>query len=171
MTSSKFTAGTVFPDLIWPALGGGEIAPGQGTGWRLLVVYRGKHCPRCRSYLKTLQDMLGDFAEAGIAVYAISADPVERASAEAQDEGWTFPLGYDLAPPQMRQPGLYLSDPRSPEETDRPFSEPGIFVINDAGRVQIIDVSNSPIARPDMRQLLGGLKFVMEKGYPIRGTA
>jgi hypothetical protein len=59
---------------------------------------------------------------------------------------------------------------RSPEETDRPFPVPGLFVVNPEGRAHIIDVSNAPFARPDLDALLNGLKFIREKNYPIRGT-
>ena len=34
---------------------------------------------------------------------------------------------------QMLALGLYVSEPRSEEETDRPFAEPGVFVINADG--------------------------------------
>jgi hypothetical protein len=71
----------------------------------------------------------------------------------------------------MRGLGLYVSNPRSPEETDRPFPEPALFVINPKDELQIIDVSNAPFARPDLEALLAGLKFVIANDYPIRGTA
>lgn len=44
MTSNKMTAGMPFPDISWAALDGGRVAPAQGSGWRMLVIYRGKHC-------------------------------------------------------------------------------------------------------------------------------
>ena len=69
----------------------------------------------------------------------------------------------------MRQLGLYISEPRSPEETDRPFAEPAVFVVNAAAETQIIDISNSPFARPDLKSLLKGLQFIVSKDYPIRG--
>lgn len=67
--------------------------------------------------------------------------------------------------------GLYISAPRSPNETDRLFPEPGLFVVNPEGKAHIIDVSNAPFARPDLRGVLNGLKFIRERDYPIRGTA
>ncbi|MEP6566760.1 MAG: redoxin domain-containing protein [Mesorhizobium sp.] len=168
--SEKLTAGSPFPSLSWSALGEGRIDPITDDGWRLLIVYRGKHCPLCRQYLKTLNGMFSDFEEAGIKVYAVSADPQEKAKAEATEDGWSFPVGYDLQPDQMRMLGLYVSSPRSPEETDRPFAEPGLFGINPAGEVHLIDISNAPFARPDLQMVLNGLKFVMSKDYPTRGT-
>ncbi|WP_010188468.1 redoxin domain-containing protein [Sphingomonas sp. PAMC 26605] len=169
MTSAKMTAGAHFPDLSWRAVGGGRIAPAQDAGWRLLVVYRGKHCPVCRQYLKTLDGMLQEFADAGITVYAVSADPQERAEQEAAEEGWHVPVGYDLSSEEMATLGTYVSTPRSPEETDRPFSEPALFVVDPAGKAYVIAVSNAPFARPDLQMLLRGLRFVMDKDYPIRG--
>jgi peroxiredoxin len=171
MPTAKLGAGAPFPQITWPRVGGGLVEPSNHTGWLLLVVYRGKHCPLCKRYLKTLNDLMGEFEEAQIAVAAISADPLEKAQADVEEHGWRFPVGYDLTPPQMRELGLYISDPRSPDETDRQFSEPGVFVVNGEKRAQIIDISNAPFARPDLRSLLDGVKFVKARDYPIRGCA
>jgi hypothetical protein len=70
----------------------------------------------------------------------------------------------------MQALGLYVSNPRSPQETDRPFSEPGLFLINPAGQVQLIDISNAPFARPDLAGIARGAKRIQEMNYPIRGT-
>jgi hypothetical protein len=70
----------------------------------------------------------------------------------------------------MQALGLYVSNLRSADETDRPFPEPGLLVVNSEGKVQIIDISNAPFARPDLNSILKGVKFIQEKRYPIRGT-
>lgn len=147
------------------------MVPSNGSGWRLRVVYRGKHCPLCKTYLNTLNEMVGEFQAANIALFTVSADGKEKAEADVAEHGWTFPVGYGLSVDEMRQLGLYISDPRSPQETDRPFAEPALFVINPAGNTQIIDISNAPFARPDLKSLLKGLQFVISKDYPIRGRA
>ena len=139
-------------------------------GWRLLADYRGKHCPICKRYLKTLDGLLDDFRAAGVAVAAVSADPREKAEADVAEQAWRFPVGYGLTIEQMRSLGLYISDPRSSQETDRPFSEPGLFLVNPASNAQIIDVSNAPFARPDLQMILNGVKTIIEKSYPVRGT-
>lgn len=169
--SKKLDAGARFPKLDWPAVGGGRLDLAAAGGWRLLVVYRGAHCPLCKRYLATLGELSAAFAAAGVSVAAVSADPRAKAEADVDVHGWRFPVGYDLSPDQMRDLGLYVSHPRSPQETDRPFSEPGLFALRPDDRLQIIDVSNAPFARPDLAALLDGLKFVIEKDYPIRGTA
>lgn len=71
----------------------------------------------------------------------------------------------------IHAPTRRVSDPRAPQETDRPFAEPALFVINPEGDTQIIDVSNARFVRPDLLSLLKGLQFVIGKGYPIRGSA
>ena len=166
----KLAAGTAFPALSVPRLGGGQVSPAEGEGWRLLIVYRGRHCPLCKAYLKTLDGLLEDFAALDVSVAAISGDPEEKAAADAAEHGWRFPLGFGLSVEQMRQLGLYVSEPRSPQETDRPFPEPGLFLINPAGQVQILDISNAPFARPDLAAILRGARIIQERQYPIRGT-
>ncbi len=73
---------------------------------------------------------------------------------------------------KVRELGLYISHPRSPEETDRPFPEPGVFIVNDKGKAQVIDLSNAPFARPELEMVLHGLEYIRdpEENYPIRGT-
>jgi peroxiredoxin len=170
MPATKLAAGEAFPDIRVPRLGGGELAPAAQDGWRLLVVYRGKHCPLCKPYLKTLDGLLDDFAAANVSVAVVSADPAEKASADVAEFGWRFPVGHDLSLAQMQALGLYVSTPRSAQETDRPFAEPGLFLINPEGRVQIVDISNAPFARPDLAAIARGAKRIQEMSYPIRGT-
>ena len=169
-TSSKFGAGAPFPEYVWPLTTGGDLNVARMPGWRVLIVYRGKHCPRCTTYFKTLDGLLEGFKAAGIAVAAVSADPAEKANASVTENGWRFPVAYGLTMDQMRTLGLYVSEPRSPQETDRPFAEPGLFVVNPNNNVQVVDVSNASYARPDLATLLGGIKFAIDNRLPVRGT-
>jgi peroxiredoxin len=165
-TTLKLEAGGAVPATAVPKIGGGEIAIGNSGARQMVVIYRGEHCPICRAYLQRLDGLYDEFRAQGTEVVAISADPREKAESEAAEEGWRFPLGYGLTIDQMRQFGLYICEPRSPQET-----EPGLFVINPEGLAHIIDISNAPFARPDLEGVLNGLKFIKERGYPIRGTA
>src|SRR5215471_21041692 len=121
MAPQRLAAGSAMPKITVPKAGGGEISVAGQPGWHLLVVYRGKHCPICRTYLKTLDGLLDEFKAIGTTVMAVSADSKDKAETEAGEEGWRFPVGYELSPAQMRALGLYVSQPRSPQETDRPF--------------------------------------------------
>ena len=82
----------------------------------------------------------------------------------------SYKVGYGLSIEQMHSLGLYISDPRSPEETDRPFAEPGVFLINEKGTLQLVDISNAPFSRPDLNALVGGIDFIRSNDYPIRRT-
>ncbi|WP_296763075.1 peroxiredoxin-like family protein [Sediminimonas sp.] len=171
--SRKLQSGQQFPKQTVASLAGGEMklgTPREGFDWQLVVVYRGKHCPICRKYLTTLESLQDKFHEAGIDVVAVSGDPEDKARDFAQDLGLTVPVGYGLSVAQMHELGLYVSDPRSAEETDRPFPEPGVFVINSEGALHLVDISNAPFARPELEGLAGGLAFIRAKDYPIRGT-
>jgi peroxiredoxin len=148
------------PRLSLPRAGGGVVQVGDSTSWQAVIVYRGKHCPICRTYLKTLDGLLDQFSAANTEVIAISGDPREKAESEANEENWRFPVGYDLRPDQMRLLGLYISEPRSPQETDRPFAEPGLFIINPQGKIQVVDISNA------VRATRAWWRFEGAKVYP-----
>jgi peroxiredoxin len=106
-----------------------ELTIGSTDGWQMVVVYRGQHCPLCRRYLAELNQLLDEYHNIGVEVVVASGDPRGTAENEAAEEGWRFPVGYDLTIDQMRLLGLYISEPRSSAETDRPFAEPGLFIV------------------------------------------
>jgi len=162
--------GGVLADVRVPAVDGGSVAFGRGEGWRLIVVYRGLHCPLCTTYLAELERLTPRYAGLGASVVAVSADPKEKAEISARDGGLTFPVGYGLSVEQMQALGLYVSLPRSLGETDRPFAEPALFVVRPDQRLQIACVSNAPWARADLSQIADGLDWIRKNDYPVRGT-
>ena len=85
--------------------------------------------------------------------------------------GWDFDLGYGLSEAQMRDLGLYVSDPLSEAETTTRFAEPGAFGMRPNGTLMLVDISNGPAARPDLEELLDGMKFNITNDRPVRGTA
>tara|TARA_B100001057_G_C22302319_1_gene738786 strand:+ start:97 stop:627 length:531 start_codon:yes stop_codon:yes gene_type:complete len=138
--------------------------------WKMIVVYRGQHCPKCTEQLNELATMHDDFASAGVEVVAVSGDSEEQLKKHLEKIDVNFPLYYNLTIEQMTDLGLYISEPRSDAETDHPFAEPCIIVLNEDNQVQMLDKSNSPFVRPSLKQVLGGIKFSRENDYPIRGT-
>ena len=144
MNAMKLTAGQEFPSITVKKLGGGEIdlaTPEAPCDWRLVVVYRGKHCPFCTDYLNELKDLTSEFNEARVDVVAVSADTEERAKMQAAEVNPNYDVGYGLTIEQMQALGLYITIPRSELEYDRPFSEPALFVVNENKEAQIIDIS------------------------------
>lgn len=146
--------------------------PENGNDWRMVVVYRGKHCPICTRFLRDLNAYLHALNAIGVDLVAISGDPQDKARAQMDLVQPDYDIGYGLAVDQMRALGLYISHPRSRRETDRPFAEPGIFVVNAEGALQVAEIANGPFVRPDMDLLVGGLKFIRDpqNNYPVRGT-
>lgn len=171
MLITKPEAGGLLPQLSFDKLGGGTLnVGGEKDRYTLLMVYRGKHCGRCKKYLNGLQSVAGDWEEAGFDIVVVSADTEAKAQADVEEFGWTFDLGYGLSEDQMQQLGTYISDPLSPTETDRRFSEPAVFCVRPDGVVQIVCLSNGPAARPDLAELLDGMKFNIANNRPARGT-
>jgi peroxiredoxin len=77
MPTPKPVAGEILTAITLPKLGGGEIViGGVRENWSLVVVYRGKHCSRCKKYLKILDDMRHKWHDAGFDIAVVSADPV-----------------------------------------------------------------------------------------------
>lgn len=175
MASNKFKAGDQFPAMELPTLTGKPIIlgkPQNGLDWKMVVVYRGKHCPLCTRYLNEIEKRKSDFHQLSIDIMAISADNEAQLTAHMNELTVSYPIAYGLTIEQMKALGLYISTPRSAQETDHPFAEPGLFVINEKGQVQVLDISNGPFVRPELDVLLSGLDFIRnpENNYPIRGT-
>jgi peroxiredoxin len=171
MPTPKLTPGSILAPMTFPRVGGGEFSVGGARDtWTMLIVYRGKHCPRCKKYLNILDGMRGDWADAGFDIAVVSADSEEKAKADQAEFGWQFDLGYDLTEDQMALLGLYVTDPLSGAETDRRFAEPGTYVIRPDGSVLLIAISNGPSARPELTELLDGMIFTKQNDRPPRGT-
>lgn len=171
MTASRPLVGQPVEITSFPSLGGGSITIGEPKDrWTMLFVYRGRHCPRCKKFLKKLNVALPNWT-AEMDVVVVSSDTQEKALADKEEFGWTFDLCYGLSEGQMRSLGLYVSTPLSEAETDSKFAEPGAFALRPDGTLMLVDISNGPAARPDLEELLDGMKFNIANDRPVRGTA
>ena len=173
MVTKKLSSGSRLPEIILSLVGGGNMTLGKAQkedNWQLVFVYRGLHCPICKKYLKKLESLKDNFLATGAEVVAVSGDPEGKAVSMVESAGLSFPVAYGLSIDQMRDLGLYISHPRSPEETDRPFPEPGMFAVNAEYKVHLIDISNTPFNRSDLGELLETVEWIQENDYPIRGT-
>lgn len=174
-TSAKLIPGQIFPTFSLTSLNGETITCGKATKegyWQAIFVYRGKHCPLCTKYLNNIEGYLPAFDELKIEVVAVSGDSLAQATAHSEALNVSFPIGYGLSLETMQALGLFISTPRSEQETDHPFAEPGLFIVNDKGALAMVDLANVPFIRPELESLVMGLKFVKnpDNNYPIRGT-
>lgn len=162
--------------LASSASGGGryDLAESDAESFTLVVFYRGLHCPICRTYLEQLTRLKGDFEARGVKVVAVSSDSRERAERTAAEWGVKgLDLAYGLPLETARAWGLYVSSSRGVtsigvEEPHR-FSEPGVFLVRPDGTLYFGTVQTMPFARPDFRQLLKAVDYVLENDYPARG--
>lgn len=169
-TTKKLHPGQQFSPILLKRLDDADYQFGGTGAWQVLFVYRGKHCPICKGYLGKINLRLEKFTALGSKIAALSADSAAQARETFDAVKPNFPLLYGIDVAMMQQLGLYISEPRSPTETDHRFPEPGLFMIDPHGSLQIIDISNAPFVRPDLDMLLSGLEFVVGNDYPIRGT-
>lgn len=172
--SQKLRAGAEFPAINVSLLTKETVQldkPENGADWRLVVVYRGQHCPLCTKYLNQLAHFKQDLLNIGVDIIAVSSDSKAQLESHLPRLTINFPIAYGLTLAQMQSLGLYLSDPRSAQETDHVFAEPGLFVINDKGTIQVVDISNNPFVRPELQALVNGLAWIRDPDnhYPIRG--
>ncbi len=151
-----------------------DLATEKAERFTMLVFYRGLHCPICAKYLLELERLMPEFEQRGVSVVAISSDGAERAAAMADKvkaHRLRFACGLPLE--QARAWGLYISTSRGKTSIgiDEPaeFNEPGMFIVRPDNTLYWSQISTMPFARPHFSEILGGLKFALEKDYPARG--
>lgn len=164
------------PSLSIQTVGGEtwQLSEQTPENFTLIVFYRGFHCPICKTYLADLEKKLGEFEKRGVSVVAISSDAQERAERSQKEWGLeNLTVGYGLALEKAREWGLYISASRGKTSTgvDEParFSEPALYLVKPGGTLYFGSVQTMPFARPNFREVLGALDFVLDKDYPARG--
>jgi len=162
----------LLPDLDLPLVGGGRfvLADSKPDLFTLIIFYRGYHCPLCRVQLADLKERLGELAELGVEPVAISMDGEERAGKSSEE--WELDgirLAYGLDEATARSFGLYISSAISDKEPER-FSEPGLFLVKPDNTLYFASIQTSPFTRPALAELMQGMRYAKEHGYPARGT-
>lgn len=158
-----------------------EVRMLDGTTWRLgdakpatfemIVVYRGLHCPICRTYLGELEAKLPEFSKRGVDVIAVSTDSRERAEHAKIEWGLnSLRLGCELSIADAREWELFIS--RAIRDGEPPeFSEPGLFLIKPDGTLFFASRGSAPWGRPPLDQMLRAIDVVAERKMPARGEA
>ena len=161
-----------FPDFEFKLVGGGtrplQLTPGK---WVMLIVYRGHHCPRCKTYVARLQALAPAYTERGVDILLASMDPEALAQRTIDENGWTLPVAHSLTEAECKQLSLYLTPHQADYELAGNYAEPGLFLVNPDGLTQVLERSNSPSVRPDLEVVLDGIIGTQERNLPIRGTA
>jgi len=141
------------------------------TNMKLVVFYRGLHCPLCKAYIGELDKIIYEFSQLDIEVIAISGDSQEKAKLTKAKWGLKdITIGYNHSVDSMRQWGLYISKGAFPSEPPL-FNEPGIFLVKADRTLFFAGVNNEPFARPPLHELISGIRYVITNNYPLRGAA
>ena len=165
------------PALSLPLTSGGttdDLRLGTGADGRfsLVVFFRGLHCPVCRKQLTELDGRIAELREAGVGrVVAVSMEDAERSAALV--EKWhlgDLPVAHGLTAETAREWGLYLSTAIKDGEPAL-FSEPGMVVLDEDGSVFWMSAASMPFGRPPLDEVMAGLRFAQDEGYPARGAA
>ena len=151
-----------------------SLADQNPDNFTMLVFYRGLHCPICSKYVAELDKLADAFAEIGVSMLTLSGDDRERAEQARSDWGLdNIAVGFGLSTEQSRDWGLHRSAGRGLTsigiEEPAEFSEPGLFIVRPDNTLYWAQVSTMPFARPHFREIIGALKFALEKDYPARG--
>ncbi|MDE2014700.1 MAG: AhpC/TSA family protein [Alphaproteobacteria bacterium] len=161
------------PGLDLPLVGGGRflLREEQPASFTMIVVYRGLHCPICKTYLRELNDKLSDFEALGVKVVAVTSDVADRAERAKVEWGLDkLRIAYDLPVELGRKWGLYVSRGISEKEPAQ-FVEPGLFLIRPDNTLYAASIQTMPFARPHFAEVMSAIQFVSKNAYPARGEA
>ncbi len=164
---------TKAPELEVKTAGGGswKLSERRPDAFTMVVMYRGLHCPICKTYLRELDAKLGDFAELGVEAIAVSGDDSDRAEKTMEEWGLeNLKIGYGQSIDNMRDWGLYISK-RIKDPEPAKFGEPGLFLVKPNGTVFYAAVTSMPYGRPAIAEMLQSVKYVIDNAYPARGEA
>lgn len=161
------------PPLDVTLLDGGtwRLQDAKPAAFEMIVVYRGLHCPICKTYLGELEAKLPEFSKRGVDVIAISTDTRDRAERAKAEWGLdNLRVGYGLSIAGAREWDLFIS--RSIREGEPPeFSEPGLFLVKPDGTLFYAARGSAPWGRPPLDQMLRGIDVATERKMPARGEA
>jgi len=150
-----------FPPVMLSTINGQAVAlgkPSHGLAWQLIIIYRGQHSPSCTDFLNQLDSYKTQLATIGIDLIAASADNSEQLQQHLPQLSVSYPLAFGLSIEHMYQLNLHVSVPKNLQETNHPFAEPALFLVDENGHVVLSDIANNPYTRPNLEPLLIGLQ-------------
>lgn len=114
--------------------------------------------------LAEVNSKLAALADAGIEVVAVSADLEDAATKFVAEKGLNFTIAYGLVEPQIRQLGLYVSEPTNYIPQTHRFSEPGYFFLTPDNKIKYVSISSHPMGgRINVDNLLAGFNWSLQE--------
>ena len=148
-----------------------RLRDARPTTFQMIVIYRGLHCPVCKTYLGELESKLPEFSRRGVDVIAVSTDDRERGRRAKAEWGLNnLRLACELSIASARQWELFIS--RAIRDGEPPeFSEPGLFLVRADGTLFYASRTSAPWGRPPLDQILRAVDVMTERKMPARGEA
>ena len=144
----------------------------------LLAFYRGVFCPICRVWLGELDRLVPEFEKRGVSVIALSCDKKEGAEKAVKEWGLQqLRVGYNVAPDDARQAGLYISEgrgisPATGQKEPMLFAEPAVLLVRPEGELYAAWIQSTPYARVHIAEVLTAVDNFVAKNLPEpRGSA
>ncbi len=166
--------GNTVPELKIETVGHGlfDLESDGGKNGTLVIQYRGLHCPICIRQMAEVEAALDSFSELGVEVVMITTDTAARATETVAKAGTArLRVGHDLALSSAKNDwGLYISEGREGTAEAALFAEPGHFYIAPDQTLYFAWTQSAPFGRPSVADMMGGIKFALDKNYPPRGT-
>jgi peroxiredoxin len=168
------------PALDARLVGGGRwaLAREKADKLALLAFYRGVFCPVCRVWLGDLDKLLPEFYKRGVSVIALSCDKKDAAERAVKEWGLQrLRVGYNLAPDDARQAGLYISEgrginPATNQKEPMLFTEPAILLVKPEGELYAAWIQSTPYARVHIAEVLAAVDNFVATDLPEpRGSA
>ncbi len=151
--------GDVFPSLIFPSVGGGELrVPDDLVGATSVILFhRGAWCPYCNAQLAAYARAADEFAQEGIKVVSISADDRQTSEALVEKHELTFPVGYGADPRAVALvTGAYVNEsPLCLQATG--------FILDSEGRILTSVYSSRAIGRLMPDDVLNFIRYLKSK--------
>jgi peroxiredoxin len=172
--------GDTMPAIDARLVGGGRwaLAREKPEKLSLLAFYRGIFCPVCRVWLGELDRLAPEFKKRGVSVIALTCDKRDAADAAARDWGLkNLRIGYNLAPDDARQAGLYISEgrginPATGQKEPMLFTEPALMLVKPEGELYAAWIQSTPYARVHIAEVLTAVDNFLARNLPEpRGSA
>jgi peroxiredoxin len=132
----------------------------------------------CRVWLGDLDKLLPEFYKRGVSVIALSCDKKDAAERAVKEWGLQrLRVGYNLAPDDARQAGLYISEgrginPATNQKEPMLFTEPALLLVKPEGELYAAWIQSTPYARVHIAEILTAVDNFTAKQLPEpRGSA
>ena len=168
------------PTLDARLVGGGRwaLAREKADKLALLAFYRGIFCPVCRAWLGDLDRLAPEFEKRGVSVIALTCDKKDAAERALKEWGLkNLRVGFNLAPDDARQAGLYISEgrginPATGQKEPMLFTEPALLLVRPEGELYAAWIQSAPYARVHIAEVLTAVDNFLAKNLPEpRGSA